>query len=80
MTDDLRTDLTKLAEKWDASVLGTAYARELRTLLAAHPAPECECVTSGPDLDGPSETCPQHGRPYSEWVERADRIARGATR
>lgn len=28
----------------------------------------CICNT-GPGTDGPDETCPQHGRPYSYWVE-----------
>lgn len=37
--DDLRTALTKLAEKWEAVVFGDAVADDLRALLAAHPAP-----------------------------------------
>jgi chemotaxis regulatin CheY-phosphate phosphatase CheZ len=56
--NDLRTDLTKLADEWagwtekhlcdDARTLLV----QIRALLAAHPAPECECVESR------SETCP----------------------
>lgn len=30
----------------------------------------CTCNT-GPSTDGPEEDCPQHGRPYSYWVEAA---------
>lgn len=28
----------------------------------------CICIT-GPNIEGPDETCPEHGRPYSYWVE-----------
>jgi len=32
---------------------------------------DCEpCICSfGPGSEGPAETCPEHGRPYSYWVE-----------
>jgi len=31
----------------------------------------CHC-TPPPFGDGPAEDCPQHGRAYTEWVERGD--------
>ena len=34
----------------------------------------CTCGPWHPGTDGPVETCPQHGRPYSEWVERSDTL------
>lgn len=34
-------------------------------------AEACICNT-GPGTDGPDECCPQHGRPYTYWVERGD--------
>ena len=35
----------------------------------------CTCGPWHPSMDGPSETCPEHGRSYSEWVERGDTLA-----
>lgn len=54
---------------------GGGKTPRLWPLAEAAPEPEersaCHC-TSGPDYDGPQEDCPQHGRPYSYWVMRAD--------
>lgn len=35
----------------------------------------CICDRNPETTDGPSEDCPQHGRRYAEWVERADLLA-----
>lgn len=32
----------------------------------------CTCGPWHPGMDGPEETCPQHGRSYPEWVEMFD--------
>lgn len=33
---------------------------------------DCICDYNPTTTDGPSEDCPQHGRPYAYWVERSD--------
>lgn len=36
--------------------------------MTARLAEPCICMM-GPSFEGPDETCPEHGRPYSYWVE-----------
>lgn len=35
----------------------------------------CPCDRNPETSDGPSESCPHHGRTYDEWVERGDALA-----
>jgi hypothetical protein len=34
----------------------------------------CTCGPWHPDMDGPKETCPQHGRSVEDWIARADQM------
>lgn len=40
---------------------------------------ECICDT-GPESDGPDECCPQHGRPYSDWIDYGEAMRAGRER
>jgi hypothetical protein len=48
-----------------------ALTAEVERLLA--PVEPCICHWT-PDMDGPAEDCPQHGRPYSDWVGAVDTL------
>lgn len=34
----------------------------------------CVCDYNPETMDGPSEDCPFHGRPYRYWIERGDAL------
>ena len=34
----------------------------------------CICDTNPATADGPKEDCPRHGRSYTDWVERSNRL------
>lgn len=47
------------------------------TVPEVRPGDECICRhPADPMCDGPEEDCPRHGRSYSYWVERVDRLMR----
>ena len=37
-----------------------------------HRLGDCTCGPWHPDMDGPAEECPRHGRCYSDWVDAVD--------
>ncbi|KRC37507.1 hypothetical protein [Oerskovia sp. Root22] len=66
--NDLRTALTKLADDAEEYGPGAWVAGEIRTLLAAHPAPETDGVC-GNCLGHGVETCAAHPAPASDTLD-----------
>lgn len=68
---DARTTIRVYADRTPAHF---AHVEAMLAEAGIGPVGVCDCYSHGftPDTyEGPQETCPVHGRPYAEWVERA---------
>lgn len=85
-------DHSELVDRPDAEFIAAANPATVLALIerlktAEHERDElraerddCCCDKNPETTDGPSETCPRHGRHYSEWVEWGTALANAVER